>query len=543
MGLGMTPEEQAQAAAIADFTPTAEPRRRLSWVRMLGVIVVLGAVGATLVGFRPGAGTPVAAKPSSSFAPYVDVTAIPQFGFEDPTQSGSTNLVLGFVVSTPSVACQPSWGGAYSLAAAASGMDLDRRIARLRQRGGQVAVSFGGAANSELSIGCVDVDRLTTAYQSVVDRYSINTIDLDIEGAATTPAVAQRRAAAIGRVQRSELAAGRPLTVWLTLPVSPVGLTDAGKAALDAMLAAHVTLAGVNALTMDFGESGSPGQTMASLSESALTALADQLGVAYATAGTSLSSADRWGRIGATAMIGQNDTVNERFELSDARALLAFARSHHLRQLSMWSVNRDQTCGPNYANTEVVSVSCSGIKQDPAAFTDLFTAFTGQGPATTATLSPSVPSAPLAPSAGSIADDPATSPYPIWDPVQSYPKGSKAVWHHNVYKAKWFTQGDTPDAPVAQAAETPWSLIGPVLPGEIPAPMPTLSVGTYPQWSPTHTYVAGDRAQYEGIGYQAKWWTTGDQPGGAVANPSDTPWQPLGPALAESSTPGARGSG
>jgi chitinase len=377
----------------------------------------------------------------------------------------------------------------------------------------------------------------------VVDRYSINTIDLDIEGPATTPAVAQRRAEAISRLQRDELAAGRPLTVWLTLPVSPVGLTSAGKAALDAMLAAHVTLAGVNALTMDFGDSGQAGQTMASLSESALTALADQLGVAYATAGTPLSSSDRWRHIGATPMIGQNDTVNERFGLSDARELLAFAQAHHLRQLSMWSVNRDQTCGPNYANTEVVSVSCSGIKQNPAAFTDLFTVFTGKGPATTATLSaPATTGATGAPSAGNIADDPATSPYPIWGPVESYPKGSKIVWHHNVYKAKWWTQGDTPDAPVAQAAETPWSLIGPVLPGENPAVTSTLSVGTYPQWSATHTYVAGDRAQHEGVGYQAKWWTTGDQPGGLVQNPSDTPWQRLGPVPMESAT-GPRGGG
>ena len=31
----------------------------------------------------------------------------------------------------------------------------------------------------------------------------------------------------------------------------------------------------------------------------------------------------------------------------------------------------------------------------------------------------------------------------------AYPKNTKIVWHHNVYEAKWWTQGDVPDAPVS----------------------------------------------------------------------------------------------
>ena len=59
-------------------------------------------------------------------------------------------------------------------------------------------VSFGGAANSELSIGCTDPTALAAAYTAVVDRYSLNTIDLDIEGSVgLDPGVNQRRAQAI----------------------------------------------------------------------------------------------------------------------------------------------------------------------------------------------------------------------------------------------------------------------------------------------------------------------------------------------------------
>jgi chitinase len=524
----MTPEEQAHGLALAGLAPPPVLRRRLSWARVAGVFVVVGAVGAAIVGFSTGIAHHQEVLPSSSFAPYVDVTATPQFGFEDPTQSSATNVVLGFVVSSPNAACQPSWGAAYSLSSAATGMDLDRRVARLRQRGGQVSVSFGGQANSELATACTDVGKLSAAYLAVVDRYSVATIDLDIEGAAASvPAVNARRALAISALQRAEKAAGHEVGVWLTLPVSPTGLTSAGKAVLDSMVDAHVSLAGVNALTMDYGQPLAAGATMSGLAETALVALEQQVNAAYARAGITLSAEATWQHLGATAMIGQNDTASERFELADATALLGFARQHHLRQLSMWSLNRDQTCGPNYANVEVVSPNCSGVNQSAGAFTAIFTPFsTGRSApigAGTATASPSS-TAGLAPSA---VDDPATSPYPIWNPAQAYPKASKTVWHRNVYEAKWYTLGETPDAPVAAAFDTPWTLIGPVLPGEHPAPTPTLAAGRYPAWSAAKIYTGGDRVLHDGVGYQAKWWTQGDVPGVSVLSPSDTPWQLL----------------
>ncbi len=41
--------------------------------------------------------------------------------------------------------------------------------------------------------------------------------------------------------------------MWLTLPVSPNGLTADGLRVVDQMLSAGVDLAGVNGMTMDFG--------------------------------------------------------------------------------------------------------------------------------------------------------------------------------------------------------------------------------------------------------------------------------------------------
>ena len=81
---------------------------------------------------------------------------------------------------------------------------------------------------------------------------------------------------------------------------------------------------------MDYGIAVPAGQTMADLAESSLTGLQHQMMSAYAKAGLTLTTDLAWQHIGATPMIGQNDTVAERFQLIDARALLDFARTHHL---------------------------------------------------------------------------------------------------------------------------------------------------------------------------------------------------------------------
>ena len=518
----VTPEETAYAASVGEATGFTDERRHLSAFRIVVVVLVVGAVTGLWVGIQGSAARRVVAAPQSSFAPYVDVTATPQYAFEDPARSMSTDPVLGFVVSARTNPCEASWGTAYSLATAADGLDLDRRVARLGQLGGKVTVSFGGAANSELSIGCTDPAALAAAYRSVVDRYSAGVIDLDIEGPASSAAVvASRRATAIAAVVGQEAAAGHDMSVWLTLPVGPSGLTAEGQTVLTAMLSAHVSLAGVNAMTMNYGEPLADGVSMSEQGEVALTALQHQLRSAYGDAGIDLSDAQAWQRIGATAMIGQNDTPDERFELADARQLVGFAQSHGMRRLSMWSANRDQPCGPNYADVQIVSDACSGVVQSAGDFGAIFSGFSSGQP-----LAPVPTAGPTSSTATPTAvDDPATSPYAIWLPGQPYPKNARIVWHRNVYQAKWYTTGDQPDAPVSSAADTPWSLIGPVLPGEHPAPLPTVSPGTYPRWSATAIYVVGDRVQLDGVGYQAKWWTQGDVPGAGPGSPYDYPWE------------------
>jgi chitinase len=503
-----------------------EPQRRLSpWRVLLALLIVSGLAAGSMTGMQriQTDEVPVASVHKAWFAAYVDVTATPTFAFEQMGETANRDAVLSFIVSAPTDGCTPSWGGAYTMDQASGSLDLDRRIARLQQQGGSVAVSFGGLLHHELAVGCKDPAKLKAAYASVIDRYNLNTIDLDLENVGLTDSAAlTRRAEAIADLQSERRTHGKNLAVWVTLPVIPQGLTQDGTNGISALLAKHVDLAGVNVMTMDYGFSLAKGQSMLAGSEAALVRTQHQLGVLYQQADIHLNDGTLWSKIGATPMIGQNDDAAEIFSLQDATGLNKFALSHGLGRVSMWSANRDITCGNNYVDVKVVSTSCSGIKQGTQTFVSLLGAgFKGSlslnaGFVTTAD-----------PAATQKADNPATSPYQIWSKTGAYLQGTKVVWHHNVYQAKYWTQGDLPDNPVLQDWQTPWDLIGPVLPNEKPIPQATLPAGTYPEWSGATAYDTGQRVLYKGTPYQAKWWNKGSSPAAASANLDASPWIPL----------------
>jgi len=499
--------------------------KRLSKAR---VTIALSVIGAIAVGgaFSYNAWTDAEASPAQApwFAGYVDATATPTFEFESPTSEAGRDVVLSFIVADKTDGCEPTWGTAYSLDEASVSLDLDRRIARLRQAGGEVAISFGGLTNDELATSCKNVDDLAAAYSTVLDRYDVATIDLDIEGDdLADTAAGQRRATAIAELQSSRRAAGDDLEVWLTLPAATFGMTEDGTDFVAQMLKAGVDIAGLNVMTMNFGDSMDAGESMADAAIRSLTASHSQLSTLYSRADIELSDATVWGKLGATPMIGQNDNKGEILSLADAKKLNTFSVEHKLGRMSMWSLNRDATCGPNYVDLERVSDSCSGIDQGDTKFADvLASGFSGRIAENLGNVTTSEPVDPA-----DIVDDPATSPYPVWAEDSSYLKGTKIVWHQNVYQAKWWTKGELPDNPVLNAWETPWLLIGPVLPGETPIEQPTLPDGTYPDWTGTAIFEKGARVLFDGVPFEAKWWTQGDSPEAASSDPDSSPWVPL----------------
>ncbi|MCW2757817.1 MAG: glycosyl hydrolase family 18, partial [Nocardioidaceae bacterium] len=316
------------------------------------------------------------------------------------------------------------------------------------------------------------------------------------------------------------------LRVWLTLPVTPRGLSTDGTRAVTSMLDAGVKVSGVNVMTMDFGDSRDAGQSMANASIAALNATHGQLSRLYSASGHPLGPATLWRRMGATPMVGQNDVPGEVFGLAAARELNTFAQEKGMGRLSMWSLNRDRTCGANYPDTQTVSTSCSGVDQGSTTYAQTLRKGLTDSPDAAAV----TPSAAETEPTGTTVDDPATSPYPIWEKDVTYVAGTRIVWHHNVYVSKWWTTGDLPDDPTIDEYSSPWQLVGPVLPGEKPIVVPALPKGTYPEWKTAKVYTKGQRVLFDGTAFTAKWWTQGDSPAARSTQADPSPWERLSDA-------------
>ncbi len=141
-------------------------------------------------------------------------------------------------------------------------------------------------------------------------------------------------------MQQAAAAAGHKLDVWFTLPVLPTGLTADGLYVVTSALKYGVNIAGVNIMTMDYGDSAAPNPAghMGDYAIQAANSLFSQLKTAY---NGTLTDAQLWAKIGVTPMIGMNDMTNEVFTQADAQKLLSFAQQHGMGRISIWSLNRD----------------------------------------------------------------------------------------------------------------------------------------------------------------------------------------------------------
>jgi chitinase len=507
--------------------PLEPPPRELSAIRVVLLIVFLAAVGLGAWQFATKE-TPASAAKSSAvpvYSPYVDVTLTPTYPFQLPSANPVSSVYLAFVVSDTEEPCTPSWGTFYTLDSAAGGLDLDARAAQLRSQGGSVNISYGGQANTELAVDCTDPAQLQQAYLEPIQRYKAKTIDLDIEGASLADTAANaRRATAIARVQKEMAKEKKPLKVWMTLPVSSHGLTPEGIAAVQAMLKAKVDLAGVNAMTMDFGPGEGAEKDMLGTIEGALEATQAQVQSMWRAAGLPSSAGAAWGHVGATPMLGVNDVTDQHFTTKDAKELAKFVDARGIPRVSAWSLNRDSQCGGAFAKTGELSNTCSGVLQKPLEFTNIFSGLRGTK---TAGTEATAASAATEAEPQTITDDPKTSPYPIWRPSAAYGSGYKVVWQGQIYQSGWWNQGTAPGTVAADSPGGPWQPIGPVPAGSTAPTLVKLISEKAPGWSPTRVYHEGDRVEFDGLPYQARWYTQGEQPLAQLPSDPSAPWEPL----------------
>ncbi|MEU5522237.1 cellulose binding domain-containing protein [Streptomyces sp. NPDC047860] len=306
----------------------------------------------------PTAETGTGTRTNAGFAPYVDTSLFPAFDLVASAEAtGVTNYNLAFI--TDGGGCTPKWGGVSDL----GGNAVAGQIGALRAKGGDVRVSFGGAAGSELGTTCDSVDALAAAYTKVVDTYKLTKVDFDVEGGALPNAAANtRRAQAIAKLQKAH----PELDVSFTLPVMPEGLTQDGVSLLADAKKNGVRIDAVNIMAMDYGPAYS--DDMGTYAEQAATATQAQIkGV------LGLSDSQAWKTVAVTPMIGVNDVVTEIFKVEDATQLVNFAKSKGLGWLSMWSGTRDQQCAGGAKPS--ADATCSSIVQDKFAFSKAFAAY------------------------------------------------------------------------------------------------------------------------------------------------------------------------
>ncbi len=314
--------------------------------------------------------------PAHVFAPYVDMTLYPTYNLSTAMQTaGIKYFTLAFVTADSSGA--PAWGGyaSYEINGGTFDQSIRAQVSEVRQQGGDVSVSFGGEAGSELAQVITSIPALTSAYQQVITAYGLSHIDFDIEGAAVADnASIDRRSQAIAALQSAAASAGKTLDVSFTLPVLPSGLTANGLYVLQSALKYGVKISTVNVMAMDYGDSAAPNPAgqMGTYAIDAAKSTFNQLQGLY---GTTLTTSQLWEMVGVTPMIGVNDASDEVFGFSDASQLVTFAESVGMGEIAMWSLGRDQE--DPAGKLSYAEDNSSSLVQSPYEFSDIFNVYTG----------------------------------------------------------------------------------------------------------------------------------------------------------------------
>jgi hypothetical protein len=279
------------------------------------------------------------ALPSHVYAPYFE-TWKPNSIATIAQQSNARYFALAFAETLGKRSCTLAWNGRKTDKLAAGRYLPD--IATLRALGGDVIVSFGGWSadqrGTDLGDSCRSVKAIAAAYESVITRYSVTRLDLDIEGRSLRRnAGIDRRNKAIKRVEDWAIARGIPLQVSYTLPTTPYGLAPRPFGVLKNAIANGMRVDVVNIMAFDYYD-----DLTVDMGDAAITAaqgLLEQLKGLYPTK----TEAALWAMEGITMLPGVDDYPKQT-EITypvDAQIVYAFARSVGIGTLSIWSAQRD----------------------------------------------------------------------------------------------------------------------------------------------------------------------------------------------------------
>lgn len=273
-------------------------------------------------------------KNKTKFCPFIDVSVNAAWddwqnypdGRPNPAYSAAAikykmdMLFLGFL--TADVNGNAAWSAQEKMPVAWA-QPLSKELS---DGGVKVSVSFGGAANHDISY-VQSVNELVVTYQQVIGQLNASHLDFDFENGLYNE---DRAFSALAIIKEKH----PDLTLSLTLPTMPTGLTGVGlslvKKSVDSGLAMKV-----NGMAMDYF---SPDYTdMGAAAVMAANSIKNQLAGYY----PSLSEDELYDLVQITPMIGVNDDQTM-FTFDDVDVITGHAKNVGLNLVSMWSLNRDK---------------------------------------------------------------------------------------------------------------------------------------------------------------------------------------------------------
>jgi chitinase len=325
---------------------------------------IVDAVDATGTSPQSSAASATTLAPGTStsnvaFAPYIDMGFSPNL-VAVAQASGINQFTLAFIQSSGPGTIGWSGTGTINSDTLANGSTIQSDVSAFQATGGKVTISFGGAAGTDPAVAAAAAGAsavsLQAEYQSVINRYNVNSLDFDIEGAAEgNQASLKLRDQALVGLEK----ANPGLQISYTVPVLPTGLDFNGLNIIQTAAKDGVDISVVNIMTMDYGSAVDNNGAMGTDAIDAIQATERQL-----------TSVGLNAKIGVTPLIGVNDVTSEVFTLADAQQLVAYAATDpDVAHIAMWSVGRDNgsTAGQNYD-----SPTGSGIAQTPYEFSKIF---------------------------------------------------------------------------------------------------------------------------------------------------------------------------
>jgi hypothetical protein len=293
--------------------------------------------------------------PSRYFAPYMEMASESDLTNVANT-TGSKYFTLAFIIDNGG--CNAVWEGTSNTM---SSSFLVGELQNLRNAGGDVIVSFGGAAGNELALDCGSVSSLQAQYQAVISKYNVTHLDFDVEGSAISNTAANdRRNKALHNLQT----ANPNLIISYTLAVDTSGLPGDQINLLNNAVSNGTRVDIVNLMTMDYANDS---RDMGAAATQAATSTVNQLKSVY----PGKTTAQLWHMIGITPMIGVNDTQPETFTIANAQTVLSFSQSNNIGVIAMWSVSRDHGgCNGQLSDT------CSGVSESNYGFMNIWESFT-----------------------------------------------------------------------------------------------------------------------------------------------------------------------